>query len=256
MLESVIQNRRWRRSAIPFDHVHALNVFRPDVYAALDRAFRGILGRGLSQTADPGRFSARNNNYTAYSLSLDADETSALRLFMSREWHDMIGSMFDLRLSGEIDICLHHHPPGSRSGWIHTDYSPGWFGDNPTAEGIHISSTGVVNYKSGEVVEDGQTPIRRMRAIAILFYLCNDGWTSADGGQTGLYESKKQSTERSDAGIPPYNNSIVMFECTPFSYHTFMGSPNKPRNAVVMWVHRPFEEAVRQWGEEAVSWWK
>lgn len=197
------------------------------------------------------------NNYTAYNMSLGPQEKSALALFTSRDWHDMVGGLFNTELTGEIDMSLHHHPAGSRGGWLHTDYSPGWFIDNANAEGIHLSSQEHGLYKTGRRTTDGAgRPWQRMRGIAMLFYLCNPGWEAADGGETGLYGSITDPVDRPAGRIPPLNNSIVLFECTPFSYHTFMGNPRRPRNAIVWWAHRDFDKAVQCWGKEKVSWWR
>jgi hypothetical protein len=47
----------------------------------------------------------------------------------------------------------------------------------------------------------------------------------------------------------------LIFECTPVSYHRFCSNRRHPRNSVIMWLHRPWQDAVRRWGEEAIVRW-
>ena len=51
------------------------------------------------------------------------------------------------------------------------------------------------------------------------------------------------------------NNSLVLFECTPFSWHGYLGNRAKPRNSVVMWLHRPKADVVARWGEPSIVRW-
>ncbi len=47
-----------------------------------------------------------------------------------------------------------------------------------------------------------------------------------------------------------------MFECTPYSCHTFLTNTRNPRNNLVLWVHRTKTEAVSRWGERSIVYWK
>ena len=93
-----------------------------------------------------------------------------------------------------------------------------------------------------------------MRAIAILYYLNNPEWSPGDGGQTGLYRAMSDQVDQAVVSVPPINNSLVAFECSPRSFHTFRTN-RQPRNSVVMWLHREKDEALAQWGEDSIVPW-
>ena len=48
-----------------------------------------------------------------------------------------------------------------------------------------------------------------------LYYLANPRWEPGDGGSTGLFTSADDSIEAPSAEMPPINNSLLLFECTP-----------------------------------------
>jgi hypothetical protein len=56
--------------------------------------------------------------------------------------------------------------------------------------------------------------------------------------------------------VPPINNSMLLFECTPYSYHSFISNRRSVRNCLVMWLHRPKEEVTARWGETVIEKWK
>ena len=69
------------------------------------------------------------------------------------------------------------------------------------------------------------------------------------GGETGLYGAGRQTAHTDSALIPPVNNSLILFECTPHSYHRFVANPGMVRNSIVMWLHCTEAHAVERWGE-------
>ena len=56
-LAEVLENREWLWRVIPFPHVVARNVFRPDFYASLCGEMQNLLRLGLSETPARGRLS-------------------------------------------------------------------------------------------------------------------------------------------------------------------------------------------------------
>jgi 2OG-Fe(II) oxygenase superfamily len=78
-------------------------------------------------------------------------------------------------------------------------------------------------------------------------YLCNPDWIEGDGGETGLYGSREDPVDRPIAVVPPINNSLLMFECTPYSYHSFLSNGRSPRNSVIVWLHREKVEVLSRW---------
>jgi Rps23 Pro-64 3,4-dihydroxylase Tpa1-like proline 4-hydroxylase len=103
--------------------------------------------------------------------------------------------------------------------------------------------------------DDNVATVERMRAVAIIFYLANPS-SGVFGGQTGLYRSNSDSIDKPAAVVPPVNNSLVAFECTPASFHGFISNRTAVRNTLVMWLHRDKSEAIRRWGEQNIVYWR
>jgi Rps23 Pro-64 3,4-dihydroxylase Tpa1-like proline 4-hydroxylase len=97
--------------------------------------------------------------------------------------------------------------------------------------------------------------VRTVRAVAILYYTANEPWTPGDGGETGLYRRRTDPPDRPAARVAPHNNSMVAFECTPNSFHSFVTNRAKPRRSVTMWLHRRDTDVVDRWGEESIVAW-
>jgi hypothetical protein len=142
---------------------------------------------------------------------------------------------------------------GSQHGFPHNDLNPGWFLTSPLPDDLAIAGSDI-EYTTGTVLDETteSEPIETIRAASVLFYLANRKWEIGDGGGTGLYRSGKDDIERPVAMVPPLNNSMLMFECTPVSYHGFISNHRNPRNSIVMWLHRPKQEVVERWGERAI----
>jgi len=256
-LDLWLYNRRWWLRREPFPHLVAHNVFRPTTYEALEKTFHEILALGVSDNGeDRGRFSRNMKGYDAYGLRLLGDVQKPFSFFGSREWHDLIASLFDAQCTGDIEISLHHHPVGTVTGWLHNDLNPAWYVSRPGANGINFSDPEVCSYHYGTTKRTDVTPQERIRAIAILFYLANPPWRPGDGGETGIYKLKSQQAESPSFAMAPINNSMIAFECTPYSYHTFISNRRTTRNSLVMWLHRPKEDVIARWGEGSIEKWK
>ena len=94
-----------------------------------------------------------------------------------------------------------------------------------------------------------------VRAVSALFYLANPPWAEGDGGETGLYDSVAAGARTEGVLVPPVNNSLVLFECTPYSWHAYARASRHQRNSLVMWLHRPRQDVVERWGESSVVHW-
>jgi hypothetical protein len=254
-LAALLANRRWCAHEKPFPHVRAANVFSPDMYDALVAGFETVLARGLSETNDGTRFS-RLSGYDAYGLSFSEHLHPAFRLFVSRAWHDLVAGLFDVEATGDIRGGLHHHRVGSRDGQVHNDLNPGWFVDRPDADGINLANPTLCNYFNGETSPGAGQPRQTVRGIAMLYYLDNGPWHPGDGGETGLYPRSVIPVAQADMRVPPIDNTMLLFECTPWSYHAFIANPRKPRNSVIMWLHRPRTSVISRWGEGRIVPWQ
>jgi hypothetical protein len=247
--------RRWCAHEKPFPHIRASNVFTARLYDDFVSGFQMVLARGLSETTEARRFS-RLSGYDAYGLSFSEYLHPAFAPFVSRAWHDLVAGLFDVETTGDIRGGLHHHRVGSRDGQVHNDLNPGWFVDRPNADGVNVANLALCNYFNGETSPTAGQARQTVRGIAMLYYLANGPWRPGDGGETGLYLRSGGPVSEADARIPPINNTMLLFECTPWSYHTFLANPHKPRNSVIMWLHRPEASVIARWGEGRIVPWQ
>lgn len=254
-LGKALANRSWKRRTRPFAHYVATDVFTPDVYKGMVAQFQSILDQGVSDTQSPGKFSRNIKGYDAYALSFPPALDGPLSLFASREWHAMLARLLDIEVTGDFNGGFHHHVVGSGSGRAHNDLNPGWFVDSPRADGINVSNYDLCDYHSGQTYKTTLKPRETVRAAALLFYLNNAPWSDGDGGETGLFQDVGQSIDGPSGRVPPVNNSLLLFECTPYSYHAFLSNQRNPRNSVIMWLHRTKAEVEARWGANAIVYW-
>ncbi|WP_328407557.1 2OG-Fe(II) oxygenase [Nocardia sp. NBC_00403] len=241
-------HRRWIRRAGPFPHVYARDVFVPEFFQRLTEEFQRVL-RQQSEA-----FTQVTDGYSASGVPLTTLRDGPLALFLSREWHDLIAGVAGVATTGDVEGSLHHHPVGSPSGWPHNDLNPAWFAGPAPGPGEIRTPDGTVDLKTG-ARDSAITARETVRAVAVLFYLGNPGWTVGDGGETALYEHIAGSSPVPALTVPPLDNSMVLFECTPRSWHTFVGNNAAARNSVVMWLHRPKSDAVQRWGGDRIAQW-
>ncbi len=249
-LQEVLLNRRWMMFAEPFRHMIAQDVFQQPFYNKLERAFQGVLEKGLSDTPDKKKFSRNMANYDAYSIAIPQE--APFDVFLSQEMHDLLNDLFDADSTGDLAGSLHTHKVGGRSGFIHNDLNPARF---PVRKpGDRTAFYNPAAYDGGGVGQ-GPNETTSMRAVAVIYYLNNGPWAPGDGGETGLYASGQHDIQRAVVRVPPLNNLMMAFECSPFSYHAFISNVRRPRNTVIFWLHNSFEESVKRWGEANFVWW-
>ena len=254
-LANVLQNRRWQCCIRPFVHYIARDVFIPQFYAELDAAFGEMMNRGLSEHHDPARLSRNIRNYDAYSMLFDWNMPEPFRLFISTEWHNMLAQLADIPATRDVTGGFHHHLRGSRSGQIHNDLNPGWFVDAQEPGKLNLSRNDLCDYSTGEVHGTGYHVHESVRALAVLIYLHNQDWQEDDGGETGLYASSSQPVDSPTKAVAPVNNTLMVFECSPKSYHSFIANRKGPRNSIIMWLHRPTSDVIQRWGSDAIVGW-
>jgi hypothetical protein len=244
-LTKALAHRRWWQVEQPFRHVRAEGVFIPPVYDALVEAFRirqrhGQLARNL-----PG--------YDAMGSAVTHENAGPFAIFLTREWHDLVAGLFDVRACSAVIATLHHHAAGSASGQLHNDLNPGWFPiASDDTDGIQVHDPSISNYRSG-FSPIGVPTVERIRAIALLYYL--DTPEDICGGGTGFYRSLSQPVTQPEVNLPPRNNSLVAFECTPFSLHSFISNVDRERNCLVMWLHRGRADVEQLWGSGSIVEW-
>ena len=247
-LTDIVVNRRWMRYSDPFPHIVARNVFTKNFYEELESAFKKTLSRGFGQPGDKGRFARNTADYDAYVLLLSSKFAGPLGIFISRMWHDMLAGLIGLNATRDVQCSLHHHLVGSATGWVHSDIGLRWFMDAPKSDGINLACSGRTVDAARKAGVNARPVVR---AVAMLFYLNNE-WSPGSGGETGLYRSAQDLPTKPVSVVPPINNSILIFECTPYSFHTFLQNDRYPRNSVNLWLHRPKAQVVARWGESKI----
>lgn len=254
-LSTVLNNRKWERYSNPFPFVCAGNVFKPRFYEGLEKEYREVLDRGVTETPKAGMFCRNMPGYDAYGTGLTAETTGNMEIFTSWQWHDMMASLFGVRGTNYINAGFHHHKVDSANGFIHNDLNPVWF---PIAgEGrIRFPGHGNCSYKNGAGPLAPDEKIEVVRGVVMIFYLANDPWKPGDGGETGLYTTHSQDVEKPTISVPPYNNSLVIYECTAQSWHSFIKNKKSERNSVIMWIHRSMEDATERWNPDQFERWK
>jgi len=255
-LDETLANRRWTLRLSPFPHFIATRVFTNDFYRQLEREFLDVLGRGLADTADPAKFSRNMQNSDAYSWNFPADINGGLSLFYSRDWHDMLTNITKTDCTLDVNGALHHHQLLSKNGSIHKDVGIGWFSDQPRADGVNPMDLRRCAYTTGRI--SGQTSAVRqtVRAVTMIFYLANPPWKPGVGGETGLYTSMTDPVDAAASAVPPVNNTMLIFENTPESFHSFISNTKQTRNSLILWLHRTVEETNRLWPSEPLYSWK
>jgi len=242
-----IKNKRWIVNLHPFKHIVVQNLFEDDIYERL----RAEFSKRMMNT-ESKRTIARN--YDATILPFTGADKANFAPLLDPEWLRLISNAMQLDTRLEVDGALHSHPPGSRSGWIHNDYNPGWFARAAERDEIYLSSTDGCDYKSGKVTTGNATPVERMRYLTLLYYVNNPRWVEGMGGETGIYMSQRRSIDSADRFVAPLNNSLLLFECTPHSWHSFR-TGSFARNSITLWLHREFDQAKRQWPHHEPVYW-
>jgi hypothetical protein len=240
-----IKNRNWIVQRHPFRHMIVRGLLEETVLKRLTENFERHL---QAHNSDARRIA----NYDAQVVSLKSQDVDVFYPLLHVKFLELICRAMRLNAAFEIDGALHSHPPGSRSGWIHNDYNPGWFG-RTAASGELFFNDGACNYRTGRMRDGQGTGICRVRYITLIFYLNNPNSKNV-GGETGLYLSQSRSVEQADILVPPEDNTLLAFECTPHSWHSFRTTTAR-RNSITLWLHRPAEEAKKQWPHHDFVYW-
>ena len=223
------------------------NIFGESDYAEMSKAFNEIFKRNLRPTT-------KYKNYGATVHELRASEQPSFGPLLCPEWLDLICNAMGVQTNLEVAGALHAHPAGSQDGWVHNDYNPAWFSEAGGTGKLMLGDQDQCNYRTGAVTSPSIIPTRRVRHLALIYYLNNDAWQFGDGGETALYGSISQGVENADVLVPPKNNSLLVFECSPHSWHSFRRTAAE-RNSIAMWTHRTPTDAKQQWPHhDTIDW--
>lgn len=236
----------------PFRHIVVDNFFTKNFYNELCVEFYKIMRRGLSEEKRRDMLSRSQRSYDAYNWVINPKCGRPLDIFFSREWEEFITGTFGITSSKDTLAAFHHHQIGSNDGWVHSDFSLCSFKEDRLANGInpwHYQC----DYEDSSPDKQPDT-IKRMRSIAIIYYLFNNPrWEEGDGGETALYKNKTPDSLASK--IVPLNNRLLVFEVSPFSFHTFLKNNKYERNTIIQWFHQdPMITGVTYPGYEYGRW--
>jgi len=251
-LPAILSHRRWWFSDWPFPHFRATDVFASGFYSQLEHSVHELLARGLAEKPDPRRLTPMDS-YDAFGWSVPTGVAGPLALFHDQEWHDLLARLTGVAATGDVNCSVHHHRGGGEHGRIHCDLGIGWFpGALPTGT-VNPSDPAVCSYRHGVVHTPGAPVHEAVRAVTMIFYLANPPWRG--GGQTGLYRAAGAPIASPAVSVPPVNNSILVFENTPRALHAFIGNTRSARNSVILWLHRPLEQARLMFGADSLFRW-
>ncbi|MGX4695380.1 2OG-Fe(II) oxygenase [Streptomyces sp. JNUCC 63] len=238
----------WWGYRTPFRHWRASDVLDAASYQAVSSAFQGILETTAGQQEGPHRLTTGSANYDAQILPVDDDVASLFSPLFSREWIRSLHQIIAVPETRRIDAALHSSPEGSRTGWVHTDFCSGWFDEKPAvADDLVFADRFACDYFTGRLNNKSANPKEYVRAATMIYYLCNDGWSEGDGGETALYGAAQQQDWTTVELVPPLNNTLLLFECSPHSYHRFLANQRRRRNSIILWLHTTVDDAKSRW---------
>ncbi|HWM68240.1 MAG TPA: 2OG-Fe(II) oxygenase [Steroidobacteraceae bacterium] len=256
-MAQLLDRRPWVLCNDPFPHIRAESVFTSAIHHELEAAFDTILSGGQLASWPEARFTRNMPGYDASAVDFDIRVGWPFSLFVSRPWHDLFAGLFAVDGIRCVSGSLHHHAAGSRDGFVHNDLNPGWFAATGGGEDVVIPRGDLCNYRNGTTsVAANVTARETVRGVAIIYYLNNPEWCSGDGGETGLYRAARDAIAHCVAAVPPLNNSLLAFECSPNSLHAFRKNSRHARNCVCVWIHRRKETVLARWGSSAIVPWQ
>lgn len=223
----------------PFPHVIIDNAFSPEILAEMTFRIKTIISLGLHETKVPYRFVKSSMKdvgsveaYDAYTLSLPRALAAPMNIFYSMEWFCFFQELFGFPFTKDIMACFHHHKINSRSGTVHTDYHFCNFVHDPIPNGINPFGGGTIYQGPWDSLPHVKHPAR---AVAVIFFLGNEPWAPANGGETALYHAN--DLKNPAKLVAPINNRILAFEVSPRSFHAFRQNINSARTSAIMWFH-------------------
>lgn len=240
----------WQACDAPFRHFTATGVFDAATYQALSDRFTAILETTAGKRAGVYRLRPAPGSSDGLILGLTEKLAPAFAPLFTETWLRAVATMLGLPFLPRIEGALHANPQGSRTGWIHTDCCSAWFDESGSTPGaLMLPPRRRCHYFTGQRIAPDARPVEYIRAATLIFYLCNDGWTPGDGGETAIYSAAQEDAGTLVRHIAPVNNSLFLFECSPHSYHRFVTNPGRARNSIILWLHATVADAEQRWGD-------
>jgi len=244
MLRDCVSDDPWIRRSHPFPHVLVPRLFEPGTAAEIDAEVSSIV-RSPAGMRHFGWYDAFACGFAA------AVADSALAVFVSRAFHDLVADRMGVPALGYVNGGVHHHREGSRSGFIHNDLNPVYFDTQLHGNEIVLPMQAGASYTHGTGAWPGAVVHQVVRCTTIIYYTANRPWRLGDGGETALYARADADLSAPAARIPPVNNSVLIFNCSGSSHHAFLRNNRIERNSIVVWLHASVEYMAAAHGEHA-----
>ena len=239
----------WQEFSAPYRHFIANDVFDMETYAELARIFSLVVETTAGTREGRYKMKRVSENNDCLILGLTDRLAAKIPPLFAEEWLRSLADLLGLKFLPRVEGAFHSNPQGSRTGWIHTDCCSAWFDEsNGKTDTLMLPPRKRCDYFTGKPKAPDVKPKEYIRAATLIFYLCNDGWEPGDGGETGVYKSDQDTDDSLVKLIPPRNNSLFLFECSPHSYHRFVTNPGRTRNSIIMWLHATVSDAEARWG--------
>jgi hypothetical protein len=245
-----LESGQWWEHEYPFRHFRASDLLSPEQFAPIQNAFKDVLRTTAGEKPGSHKLTQKTANYDALMLAMTTEIAALFFPLLSDPWITSIYDLLEMPYLNKLDGALHSSPPNSRTGWIHTDFCSAWFDESSDARGDDPFPTRArCDYFSGKARAQGARPVEYVRGATAIFYLCNEDWKAGDGGETGLLACKQEHASQPVDLVRPLDNTLLLFECSPHSYHRFYTNPGRTRNSLIFWLHCTVEYAQSRWGE-------
>jgi len=162
------------------------------------------------------------------------------KVFHSNELKQFISNIFPyVKITKDILCELHYHQIGSPSSWIHNDYELVNFKHDPLPNDLNLFN-GQVDYRTTEKFND---VFKRVRAIAIIYYINETPWLPGNGGETAFYldDVKDHELQKYEKTVAPLANRALIYEINPWSKHAFLSNIMYKRINLIQWYHTTVE---------------
>ncbi len=226
----------------PFPHVNIRNFFKRDFYLSLCHEFETTLQKGVLEADEPKdlqRFQKFHYGFDASHWQLPPNIGAPINLLYQPVWIEFFSKLFGVPLTKNVSITFHSQVFGSKPFSAHNDYCyVGMPKSKPGDDNVKQLFYDAPYFISGPQEAKDLNLDLQMRSVIGIFYLDNPDYVEGNGGETGLYESYEGYLQNNPVKlIPPISNSMLIFETTPDSFHTYVPNKAKYRNTLLFWLH-------------------
>lgn len=237
--ESALRNR-------PYRHLIVDRIFDEAAFSLMAAHVREISARS-------GASVFKERDYGASIFGINSENLGPLSNLVNLDIIQRIATRLDVPVTSYVDAAIHVHPPGSPSGWLHTDFNIGWFSQR-SSSGPHFSEQAICDYRTGRLGASAGKAVELTRSIAMILYF-NDEWKELHGGETVICRSEKDPVDDAPIRVAPLANRLLAFECSPISFHSFAAT-QRERISLIFWAHADAIQLSDRWPLSLRSGWK